>query len=217
VLPWSLRPCGRRLPSARIRLECATEHSPSKRQSSAEALITPAEPQRLADPDHSDEDQRLDDGGSGSLRTERSATEHSLAAPYAARHAAPQVRLSAYLGWPKLAGPGVGNDGVGVPDARGRASVHLGLWGKQSARYAHLLLFVVTASIAACAAFELLMMRTATAQDYASARRWARVPLLTVFLAARNAVARGWFPGARPQGGVLCCIVVGSCATLQRR
>lgn len=73
----------------------------------------------------------------------------------------------------------MGNDGSASLTL---GAVHLFIWRKQRSRYAHLLFFVVAASIAACAAFELLMMRTATAQDYASAWRWARVPLLTVFL-----------------------------------
>ena len=85
-------------------------------------------------------------------------------------------------------------------------AVHLFIWRKQRSQYAHLLFFALAASIAACAAFELLMMRSATAQDYASALRWAQVPLLTVFLSMVGFV-RLYFDAGRTWLAWAICLI----------
>ena len=60
--------------------------------------------------------------------------------------------------------------------------VHLFIWWKQRSQYAHLLFFAMTASIAAVAVFELMMMRATTAAGYATTLRWAHVPVSAVIL-----------------------------------
>ncbi len=60
--------------------------------------------------------------------------------------------------------------------------LHLVIWLRRRSEYAQLLFFCLTASIAACGALELMMMRATTAAQYASALRWAHVPLSVAIL-----------------------------------
>jgi two-component system, LuxR family, sensor kinase FixL len=61
--------------------------------------------------------------------------------------------------------------------------VHLYVWYKQRSQYGSLLFFVLASSIAAVGAFELSMMRAGAPEAYASALRWAHVPLTAGILA----------------------------------
>ena len=60
--------------------------------------------------------------------------------------------------------------------------VHLYVWHKQRSQYSSLLFFVLAVSVAACAAFELSLMRAQTPEAYATALRWGHVPLSLVIL-----------------------------------
>ena len=60
--------------------------------------------------------------------------------------------------------------------------VHLYVWHKQRSQYSSLLFFVLAVSVAACAAFELSLMRARTPEAYAVALRWAHVPLSLVIV-----------------------------------
>ncbi|HXW73632.1 MAG TPA: ATP-binding protein [Steroidobacteraceae bacterium] len=84
--------------------------------------------------------------------------------------------------------------------------VHLFIWRKQRSQYPHLLFFALGASIAACAAFELSMMRSATVQGYASALRWAQVPLLIAFLSMVGFV-RLYFAAGRAWLAWAVCLI----------
>jgi signal transduction histidine kinase len=80
--------------------------------------------------------------------------------------------------------------------------LHLFVWYSRRSEYAHLLFFALTTSIAGCALFELMMMRSATAQEYADALRWAHVPVTVAILAMVGFVrfyfeaGRSWLAGA---------------------
>ena len=56
-------------------------------------------------------------------------------------------------------------------------AIHLFVWFKQKTGYAHLLFFALAVSATAFGAFELAMMRSLSPTSYASALRWAHVPL----------------------------------------
>ena len=87
--------------------------------------------------------------------------------------------------------------------------VHLFIWRKQKSQHAHLLFFVLAASIAACAAFELSMIRATSPQGYASALRWAHVPLVIAVLSMVGfvrhyfAAGRSWLAWAVGVGRLL--------------
>ena len=55
--------------------------------------------------------------------------------------------------------------------------IHLFVWLRQRSQYAHLLFFVLTVSATTFGAFELAMMQAQSPASYASALRWAHVPL----------------------------------------
>jgi len=80
--------------------------------------------------------------------------------------------------------------------------LHLFIWHSRRSEYAHLLFFALTASIAAVAAFELMMMRSATPEHYATALRWAHVPLAVVIVSTVGfvryyfAAGRAWLAAA---------------------
>ena len=56
-------------------------------------------------------------------------------------------------------------------------AIHLFVWFKQKTGYAHLLFFALAVSATAFGAFELAMMRSQSPSSYATALRWAHVPL----------------------------------------
>jgi two-component system sensor kinase FixL len=56
-------------------------------------------------------------------------------------------------------------------------AIHLFVWFKQKTGYAHLLFFALAVSATAFGAFELAMMRSLSPASYATALRWAHVPL----------------------------------------
>jgi two-component system sensor kinase FixL len=56
-------------------------------------------------------------------------------------------------------------------------AIHLFVWFKQKTGYAHLLFFALAVSATAFGAFELAMMRSQSPASYATALRWAHVPL----------------------------------------
>ena len=60
--------------------------------------------------------------------------------------------------------------------------VHLLVWFKQRSRYASLAFFVLATSVAAFSASELSMMGAQTPAAYASALRWAHVPICVIAL-----------------------------------
>ncbi len=60
--------------------------------------------------------------------------------------------------------------------------VHLLVWFEQRSRYASLAFFVITTSVAAFSASELSMMEAPTPAAYASALRWAHVPICMIAL-----------------------------------
>jgi signal transduction histidine kinase len=60
--------------------------------------------------------------------------------------------------------------------------LHLFIWQSRREEYGHLLFFIMTGSIAACAAGELLLMHASTAERYAALLRWIHVPLAGVIL-----------------------------------
>jgi two-component system sensor kinase FixL len=61
------------------------------------------------------------------------------------------------------------------------ALVHLLVWRKQRSQYAYLWFFALATSVAACAAFELSLMRATTPAGYATTLRWAQVPVSLTF------------------------------------
>jgi PAS domain S-box-containing protein len=61
-------------------------------------------------------------------------------------------------------------------------SVHLLVWFKQRSRWANLAFFVLATSVAAFSASELSMMEAQTPTAYASALRWAHVPICVIAL-----------------------------------
>lgn len=61
--------------------------------------------------------------------------------------------------------------------------VHLYVWHKQRSEYGSLLFFALAVAAASVGAFELSMMRADTPQAYATALRWAHVPLAVGILA----------------------------------
>jgi two-component system sensor kinase FixL len=61
-------------------------------------------------------------------------------------------------------------------------AIHLFVWFKQKTGYAHLLFFALAVSATAFGAFELAMMRSQSPASYATALRWAHVPLALVVL-----------------------------------
>ncbi len=65
----------------------------------------------------------------------------------------------------------------------GLGLIHLFIWTRQRSQLQFLLFCVLAVSVAAFGVFELTVMRTQTAQQYASAARWAQVPLTVVVLA----------------------------------
>jgi PAS domain S-box-containing protein len=65
--------------------------------------------------------------------------------------------------------------------------IHLFVWLKQRSQYAHLLFFALAISAAIFGSFELAMMRAQSPADYATALRWAHVPL------AAGVLSTVWF------------------------
>ena len=61
--------------------------------------------------------------------------------------------------------------------------IHLFVWFKQKANYAHLLFFALAFSATAFGTFELAMMRSSSPVTYATTLRWAHVPLAMFVLA----------------------------------
>ena len=84
--------------------------------------------------------------------------------------------------------------------------VHLFIWWKQRSQYAHLLFFAMTASIAAVAVFELMMMRATTAAGYATTLRWAHVPVSAVILSMVGFVYF-YFDAGRVWLGYAVCVL----------
>lgn len=84
--------------------------------------------------------------------------------------------------------------------------LHLFIWRSRTSEYAHLLFFVLTSSIAAVAAFELLMMRAATPGGYATALRWTHVPLAVAIFSMVGFV-RLYFQAGRTWLAVAACAV----------
>ena len=60
------------------------------------------------------------------------------------------------------------------------AAIHLFVWFRQRAGYSHLLFACLAVSAAVFGWFELLLMQSATPEAYATALRWAQVPLFAV-------------------------------------
>lgn len=76
--------------------------------------------------------------------------------------------------------------------------LHLFIWRSRRAEYGHLLFFILTGSIAACAAGELMIMHASTPERYAAMVRWTHVPLSAVifsvvgFVYFHFGVGRAW-------------------------
>ncbi|MEO8507601.1 MAG: hypothetical protein ABI593_08235, partial [Betaproteobacteria bacterium] len=60
--------------------------------------------------------------------------------------------------------------------------IHLLVWFKGRSRYAHLAFFVLATAVATFSVFELSVMRASSPIAYATAVRWAHVPLAVVVL-----------------------------------
>jgi signal transduction histidine kinase len=60
--------------------------------------------------------------------------------------------------------------------------IHLIIWFKQRSQYAYLLFFALAASVAIFGVFELSAVRAQTPGEYATAVRWAQVPITGVLL-----------------------------------
>jgi two-component system, LuxR family, sensor kinase FixL len=75
--------------------------------------------------------------------------------------------------------------------------IHLLVWNKGRAQYAHLVFFALATSVAIFGGFELLAARAQTPGEYARALRWAQVPL-TVFALAILAFVHLYFNAGRP-------------------
>ena len=75
--------------------------------------------------------------------------------------------------------------------------IHLLVWNKKREQYAHLVFFVLAASVAIFGGFELLAARAQTPAEYARAIRSAQVPL-TVFALAILAFVHLYFNAGRP-------------------
>ena len=84
--------------------------------------------------------------------------------------------------------------------------LHLFIWRSRRSEYAHLLFFALTGSIAVTAAFELMMMRSSTAEAYATALRWAHVPLSIAVLSMVGFV-RFYFQAGRTWLAAAVCAV----------
>jgi signal transduction histidine kinase len=84
--------------------------------------------------------------------------------------------------------------------------LHLFVWYSRKSDYAHLLFFALTVSIAGCALFELQMMRAITAEDYATALRWAHVPVSLAILSMVGFV-RYYFDAGRTWLAVAVCAI----------
>jgi two-component system, LuxR family, sensor kinase FixL len=84
--------------------------------------------------------------------------------------------------------------------------LHLFIWRSRKSEYGQLLFFVLTSSIAGCAVFELMMMRSATADTYATALRWAHVPL-SVGILAMVGFVRLYFQSGRTWLAAAVCAV----------
>lgn len=67
------------------------------------------------------------------------------------------------------------------------AFVHLLIWVKQRAQYSHLLYATFAVAVACFAAFELLMMRAETVEQFRLLQRWIHVPVFFII------VSTTWF------------------------
>jgi two-component system sensor kinase FixL len=84
--------------------------------------------------------------------------------------------------------------------------LNLYIWMSRRSELAHLLFFALTGAIAVVAAFELHMMHSATATQYATALRWAHLPLALAVMAMVGFV-RFYFRAGRPWLAAVTCIV----------
>jgi len=82
--------------------------------------------------------------------------------------------------------------------------LYLFIWRSRTSEYANLLFFAMAVSIALCAAFELAMMRSVTPDGYATALRWAHVPLAVVVLSMVGFV-RYYFDAGRTWLAIAVC------------
>ncbi len=86
--------------------------------------------------------------------------------------------------------------------------LHLAIWQSRRSEYAQLLFFSLTGSIAAVAACELVMMRSVTAAEYATALRWAHIPL-TVAILSMVGFVRFYFQAGRTWLAAAVCGIRG--------
>ena len=63
------------------------------------------------------------------------------------------------------------------------AFIHLSIWARERTRLAHLLFATIAVAAAGMAALEVLMMRSATVEEFARAVRWQHVPVFVAVVA----------------------------------
>ena len=63
------------------------------------------------------------------------------------------------------------------------AFIHLSIWARERTRLAHLLFATIAVAAAGMAALEVLMMRSATVEEFAKAVRWQHVPVFVAVVA----------------------------------
>jgi len=84
--------------------------------------------------------------------------------------------------------------------------LHLSIWFSRRSGYGHLLFFVLSASIAAIAVFELMMMRSVSPDAYATLLRWVHVPVTTAVLTMVGFV-RYYFHAGRSWLAAAVCVI----------
>ena len=60
------------------------------------------------------------------------------------------------------------------------AFIHLSIWARERTRLAHLLFVILAFAVASLAAFEILLMRSETIEEFGWAQRWLHVPAFVV-------------------------------------
>jgi two-component system, LuxR family, sensor kinase FixL len=84
--------------------------------------------------------------------------------------------------------------------------LNLFIWCSRTSGLAHLLFFVMTGSIAAVAVFELGMMHSSTAREYAAALRWGHLPLAIAVLSMIGFVRSYFQAGLTWLAGAACSV-----------
>jgi two-component system, LuxR family, sensor kinase FixL len=84
------------------------------------------------------------------------------------------------------------------------AMMHLTIWFRQTDQRAHLLMSVAAISAAAIAAFELLLMRAQTTQQFGTLLRWAQLPVFFVVVSIVGFVQLYFRAGRAWLAGIVC-------------